>query len=283
MLDFEILKEFLAFAQYGTLSEAALQLHTSQPSLSRNMRHLEDQLQVELFDHGKNKLKLNDTGKLAVGYAKKIMDDADLMESALQLYDREKNTISIGSVAPAPLWNFPSLVSRVLPEKTVTMEIKDETLLLQGLLATKMYQFIILPYALNDERCTSIYYKSENLMFCLPKNHPLARRKSVSFAEMDGESFLVLNQIGFWDSIHRKNLPNSHFLVQDSHRDMEELSNNSSLPTFVTDLSIKENGMYGVSRTAVPIKDEDAHANFYITYRKEDRNKLIKIVSQLSK
>lgn len=283
MLDFEILKEFLAFAQYGTLSEAAAKLHTSQPSLSRNMRHLEDQLQVELFEHGKNKLKLNDTGKLAVDYAKKIMDDADLMESALQLYDRQKNTISIGSVAPAPLWHFPTLVSRVYPDRTVTMEIKDETLLLQGLLATKMYQFIILPYALNDERCTSIFYESENLMFCLPKSHPLARRKSVFFKEMDGESFLVLNQIGFWDSIHRKNLPNSHFLVQDSHRDMEELAKSSSIPTFVTDLSIKENGMYGINRTAVPIKDKDAHADFYITCRKEDQHKLANIISQLSK
>lgn len=282
MLNFEVLSEFLAFAEYGTLSEAAERLHTSQPSLSRNMRRLEDELQVDLFEHGKNRLTLNDTGRLAVEYARKIMDDADLMESAVKMYDRQKNTVSIGSVAPAPLWKLPGACSRVFPQKSVNMEIQDETTLMQGLLATRTYQLIILPYPLEDDRCGNMYYESENLMFCVKKDHPLAKQKSAHFSDMDGETFLVLNEIGFWDKLHRKNLPHSRFIMQSTTRDIADLASQSNFGTFVTDLSLKDHGLYSKDRVVIPIEDDDAHADFYITYLKEDEARLRPLLKALN-
>lgn len=274
MLNLEALSELVAFADAGTLSKAAEMLHTSQPSLSRSMKKLEDELQADLFEHGKNRLSLNETGKYAVGLARKVLDEASLMERAVQLYDRQLNTISVGSVAPAPLWDFPSFCSRAFPGKSLTTGLADETTLLQGLLARNVYQMIILPYALNDERCRSFFYESENLMLCVPKKHRLARRKSVSFSDFDGETMLVLSAIGFWNNIHVTNLPHSRFIRQTEQDDMLELAENSDLATFVTDLSIEAHGLYGSGRVAIPISDPDAHADFYCVYRKERENSL---------
>lgn len=282
MLNLESLKELVTFADCGTLSKAAEILHTSQPSLSRSMKKLEDELQADLFTHGKNRLELNDTGKYAVTLARRVIDESDFMERAVQLYDRQLNTISIGSVAPAPLWNLPAYCSRAFPDKTLNTELTDETTLLQGLLAKDTYQIIILPYALDDPRCKSFFFESENLMLCVPKKHRLARRKSVKFEDFDGESMLVFSQIGFWDRIHRTNLPKSRFIMQEDQSDLLELSKNSDLPTFVTDLSLASHGLYGKGRVAIPISDPDAHVDFYCVYPKE-KERLLKPLLRLLK
>lgn len=281
MLNLEYLSELVAFADYGTLSRAAEELHISQPSLSRSMQKLEDMLEVDLFERGKNRLTLNNTGKRAVVYARRVLDEAELMESAVQTYDRQQHTISIGSVAPAPLWDFPSYCSQVFPEQTLTVELKDETTLLQGLLAKKTYQMIILPYDFEDDRCRSFFYEEENLMLCVPKTHHLANEKTVKFADFNGESMIVLSQIGFWNDIHHRNLPDTHFITQSEMGDVRELARNSDIPTFVTDLSMAAHGLYGKDRVAIPISDPDAHSEFYCVYRKEDEKKLRPLIRLL--
>ena len=115
------------------MSGAAGQLHLSQPALSRSMQKLEEELQVTLFDRKKNKIALNQNGELAVQQARRVMQQArDLVEQVRAL-DRSRHTISIGSCAPAPLWRLVPLVSQLYPEMTVSSEMKDTDVLLEGL------------------------------------------------------------------------------------------------------------------------------------------------------
>lgn len=65
-MELEQLRQLVAFAEYGTLSKAAEVLHLSQPSLSRTMQTLEEELQGELFVRQKNRIVLNETGWIAV-------------------------------------------------------------------------------------------------------------------------------------------------------------------------------------------------------------------------
>ncbi len=54
MIELHELRQFVTFADAGTLSEAAEILHLSQPALSRNMKKLEEHLEITLFDRQKN-------------------------------------------------------------------------------------------------------------------------------------------------------------------------------------------------------------------------------------
>ena len=63
MIELYELRQFAAFAECGTLSEAAEKLHLSQPALSRNMKKLEEDLGVPLFVCRKNKLEFNENGQ----------------------------------------------------------------------------------------------------------------------------------------------------------------------------------------------------------------------------
>jgi DNA-binding transcriptional LysR family regulator len=70
MLQLQQLEQLIAFADQGTLSKAAEVLLISQPSLTRNMQRLEDDLGVQLFQRNKNKLILTETGKYTVQQAR---------------------------------------------------------------------------------------------------------------------------------------------------------------------------------------------------------------------
>ena len=70
MMELEQLRQLVAFAEQGTLSRAAEELHISQPSLSRTMQALEEELQASLFIRQKNRIVLNEVGQVAVEYAR---------------------------------------------------------------------------------------------------------------------------------------------------------------------------------------------------------------------
>ena len=73
-MDLHLLEILLAFKKYGTLSSTAEALHISQPTLTRNMQTLEEEVDVPVFIHGKNTLKLNETGEFLVKESEKLYE-----------------------------------------------------------------------------------------------------------------------------------------------------------------------------------------------------------------
>lgn len=88
MIELEQLRQLVAFAQYGTLSRAAEDLHISQPSLSRTMQALEEELQANLFVRKKNRIVLNETGQVAVEQAKQVLSAAKELTERVRLAER---------------------------------------------------------------------------------------------------------------------------------------------------------------------------------------------------
>lgn len=149
MLELYQLEQLLAVSDCGTLSGAAKRLHLSQPALSRSMQRLEADLQVPLFIRRKNKIELNDNGRMAVDYAQKILEQTQDMVSRIQAFERSRRTILVGSCAPAPLWEIPPLLSNLYPDMTISSEMRENDVLLQKL-KDNVYQLIILPYPVQE-------------------------------------------------------------------------------------------------------------------------------------
>ena len=87
MFELAQLEQLLAFAKHKTLSKAAEEMHLSQPALTRSMQRLEEDIGVPLFERKKNKLSLNENGKLAVEFAEKIIFDVHTMPVRLREFD----------------------------------------------------------------------------------------------------------------------------------------------------------------------------------------------------
>ena len=121
MIELFILEQFSAFAKYGTLSEAAESLHLSQPALSRNMKKLEDDLGVSLFDRQKNHMSLNKNGDYFYSISHLLLADAKTLEDRIRDFDRKSKTISVGLCAPAPAWILTPLLSAAYPQMTINI------------------------------------------------------------------------------------------------------------------------------------------------------------------
>ena len=271
MIETSQLKQLLAFAEYGTLSKAAENLHISQPSLSRTMQQIESEMQVTLFERQKNKLVLNENGKLAVEYAKKVIDQLDDMILRVRFFDRARHTVTIGCCAPMPMLTLVQKATRMCPETTIASELKDNESLLNGI-HENIYQVIILPFCPKEDELYTKECGKESLFFALPESHPLAEKKGLYMKELDGENMLLYSDIGFWHDIHTKKMPHSRFLVQNERFAFDELVQSSVLPSFVSDITIRLNGK-PENRTVIPILDEEATVTYYAVCLKSNKVK----------
>ena len=115
-------------------------------------------------------------------------------------------------------------------------------------------------------------------MLSLPPAHPLAMYKSVSFADLDGETMLLYSEIGFWHDIHKKMMPHTNFIVQHERLDFCTLVENSALPSFTSDMvsDSKPN-----SRVVIPITDKEANPTFYCVINKKDKEKFQALLKRL--
>lgn len=284
MAEINQLEQLLAFYKYGTLSKAAEVLHISQPALSRSMQKLEEQLGVTLFDRHKNKMKLNDTGSLAIDYAQKIVDQSKDMERVLKAYEKSKMTISVGSCAPAPLWEVMPMLYSFYPEMTILSEIKKDNELMDGL-NNNSYNIIITHKIPEEEYIEYVKLGEENLFITLPHNHRLANRDNVYMKDLDGSVMLLMGNIGFWYDIAVNKMPNTNFLIQRDEYSFTELLKASALPAFTTDRALRNsnfsNSKAWSNRKIIPILDDEVHVKFYCVYKKGRRKNVDKFVREL--
>lgn len=269
------LEQLSAFAEYGTLSRAAEVLHMSQPTLTRSMQKLESEFGVPPFARSKNKLAFHENGKLAAEYAKRILELTQDMLDGVRALDRASHTISIGACAPMPLVTAVQNAARLYPDMTVSSELKDCTPLLEGL-KTGLYQIIILPYQPNDDTFYCRESGTEALCFALPPTHPFADRDGLYMKDMDGENMLLYANIGFWHSLPAQKMPHSRFLVQNERFDLEELVASSTLPCFVSDVTIRTEGK-PENRVIVPILDPEASVTYYTVCLREKLTQVKKL------
>ena len=213
MFELVQLEQLLAIDKYETLSKASEKLLISQPALSRSMQRLEEELQVSLFTRKKNKITFNENGKLALEYARRIVDNSLEMKERLQAFDKSQHTISIGSCAPAPMWKLAPKVSRLLNDITINSEINSLEKLVDGL-NNNRYQIIITTGKINLPDIITKKYCNEQLYVSLPPAHPLAEYKTLSLSDLNGQSILILSKIGFWYDVCKSRMPDSLFLVQ---------------------------------------------------------------------
>lgn len=271
MLELYDLEKLVAFRREGTLVAASEKLLISQPALSRSMRKLEDEMGVELFTRSKNRMELNENGLLAADLAEKLLGEADSLVSRVRQLDRSRHTVSVGSVAPEPLWELAAAIGSAYPGMTVSSGLAEADALLAGV-QDETYSFVVLTFAPQLPGVEVLPFGSEKLCFLLPMNHPLAGEAELRLADLNGETMLLRPNLGFWTRT-LESLPDTRFLVQQEDYAFGELIRASSLPAFTTD---RVQRRYGATegRVAVPISDHGTSVDYFVAYRSADKKRL---------
>ena len=279
MIEIYLLQQLVGLSEYDTLSEAAEHLHVTQPTLTRSIRKLEELLGVELFRRQKNRIYMNDSGRLAVEYAKRILAVEHEMVDAVQALERNLQTIPIASCAPAPNSIIERQLKKQYPHMQIVAEMRKEHELLDGL-KRGIFQLITLSYEVTEKGLCCRKIGTEHLRLSVLPAHPAAAMSSVSFSDIDSGSFLVYKNLGVWEDIGRECMPNAHFIFQTGMDEYREVVNTSSLPTFDTDWGVV---LYGQStnRVSVSINDSAAKKTFYAVYKDSDRKKFDELIEQI--
>src|SRR5699024_7986357 len=85
-VNYRRLQYFLSTVDYGTVTAAAEELHIAQPALSRQLKTLEQELQLKLFESRGNRLVLTSSGRAFVPLARKLLlQTRDLQEAVAVL------------------------------------------------------------------------------------------------------------------------------------------------------------------------------------------------------
>lgn len=263
-MELEQLHQLDEVARCGTLQAAADRLHLSQSALSRSLRRLEDDLGQPLFDRTRNSMQINANGRLALEHARLILAEERRLRDDFAALAKRERTIRVASVAPAPTWRLSSLVLEQYPTTIVEPDIASERDV-DARLINGTCDLAVTAYQPTLPTISSLRFMHEDLYANVPVGHVLHDRESLTFAELDGLTFLVYGGIGFWHDIHTRMLPFAQFVSQPDRTIFLQQVRTSNLLTFTT--NAPENTIRHESRRAIPITDPEAHVTFYLCMR----------------
>lgn len=282
MIDNYLLEELVVFSETQTLAKTAEKLMVTQPTVTRGMQKLEEELGVTLFDRQPNKITLTKTGKLAAQQAKKLLAANQDFVTQIRNFDQTQQTIKIGTIAPGPLPIAEHL------KQDFNVEVDRHFVLRQDVssaLLDHQYSLIFSDQEIQNDQIESLFVGQEHLMVNLDQFMYLANKQQVTFKELRGLSFVVLSDIGPWKQIIQDNIPDAKFLYQEQRDAMTEITKYSNFPYFstnVTDWEIHQPKRPDNDRVRIPITDAAATMTFYVSYLKSRRAQLRPVLQELS-
>lgn len=196
-MELQQLRYFCAIADTGSFSRAAQQTHVSQPSLSQQIRKLEDELGSRLFDRLGRTVRLTESGQAFLPGARAVLRDLEAARSdVVEHKSIVAGSVSIGVIPTIAPYLLPPLIatfSRKFPQLRVTVMEEITPLLLERLRAGSLDLAIVaLPLQIRGHEFDCVPLEEEKLYAVLPRRHPLRKQRSISLGDLENDAFLLL-------------------------------------------------------------------------------------------
>ena len=194
MIDFRKVEIFLYAAENASLSEAAKQLHLSQPAVSYQIRLLEQELGVRLFIRRNNGLKLTEAGRLMMPWARRLLHDTnDLRKMMTSLQEDIVGELRVACSTTAGKYILPQLAARFsLRYPTIKVRIfacGPEDAALQ-LLEGEAHLCVVSTEA-SDPSLEAQEFFGDTITLIVPANHRWALRKRIQPEELLEEKVIM--------------------------------------------------------------------------------------------
>ena len=190
------LEYFCVAARYHNITKAAKELFVTQPSISNAIKALEEEFGVNLFFRNNNKLTLTPEGEIFYKSAEELLDHADSVESEFHELRKKVTPIRIGippmlgTIYLPELYislneNFPNVDFRLFEFGS----IKACNLVLEE----KLDIAIVNAEQPSIDKCNSRIIDTEDLLFCVAPDHPLASQKTLLLTMLADEPLILFN------------------------------------------------------------------------------------------
>jgi LysR family transcriptional regulator, hca operon transcriptional activator len=191
------LRYFVAVAEAGSVTVAAArELHTSQPSLSRQIRDLEDELGTELLTRRARGIELTPAGRVFLDHARSVLSQVEAAaEAARRVAHPAKPCFTMGFLTGHELTWMPEALRMLrdeLPNVDVMISSQYSPRLADGLSKGK----IDAAFLRREKGVPGLAFRllvKEPLLVILPSDHRLAALKAISPRELAGETFVIVS------------------------------------------------------------------------------------------
>jgi DNA-binding transcriptional LysR family regulator len=184
-LDLRKLRSFVAVAEHLHFRRAAEALHIAQPALSRQIRALERELGVQLFDRDQRSTALTAAGRQLLDDARPLLAAADATRRRVQRAARGAHHLVVGFRAGITVTAATQAFAARRPE--VTVEVRrlewDEQ---EDLVRSGRVDIAYVRRPIDERGLRLIPLFSEDRLAALPRTHPLAGRAALSVRDLAG-------------------------------------------------------------------------------------------------
>jgi len=192
------LRYFVAVAETESLSLAAKEkLHTSQPSLSRQIRDLEEEIGAQLLTRGARGIELTPAGRVFLDHARSVLSQVEAAtEAARRIAHPAKPCFVMGFLTGHELTWLPEalrILRDELPNVDVMVSSQYSPLLAHGLSKGTIDAAVLR----REKSVPGLVFRllvKEPLMVVLPSDHHLAARQAIRPGDLAGETFVSVSE-----------------------------------------------------------------------------------------
>jgi len=273
-MDISQLEVFLAVAREGGFSRAADKLYRTQSAVSQAIRKLESEIGESLFDRSSRDGQLTDAGRVLQEYAERLLNlRENAREALVELRELQKGKLVVGANEFTALYLLRVLAEfrrlhpaiRIVVQRSLGSHIPDDV-------RHHNCEFGVLTYDPQDPELASVVVYSDELIFVVPAQHPLARESRVSIRQLGAESFVA----------HIVNSPYREKVIQAFKKYKTPLHMGVELPTlqaikrfvalgngvaFLPEISVEDEIARG-ELVHIPVQELRVHRKLRLIYRK---------------
>ena len=185
----------VALADLRHFGRAAEACHVSQPTLSTQVRKLEEELGVALVERAPRQVMLTPAGADIVERARRVLAEvAQMRETARRTTDPEAGSVRLGLFPTLGPYLLPHVVTPVRARfpRLELLLVEEKTEVLVGMLRSGRLDAAVLALPLHEDwlHCEPLF--EEPFMLAVPAGHPLAKRSLLTLSSLAHEHLLLL-------------------------------------------------------------------------------------------
>lgn len=193
-MDYDQLASFLEVAKLQSFSRAAEKLFRTQPAISAQVRLLEQECGEKLFDRSGKKVLLTPAGEILCRYAEKLLGlQKEALQAIAELNQTPRGKLYIGANEATCLYVLPRTFARfkhLYPLVQISIYRNFSHKILQKVQEGAVDLGIVtLPQTINNMEVISVF--RDEVQVVVPKNHPLAKNRSVTVEQMSQHPLIL--------------------------------------------------------------------------------------------
>jgi DNA-binding transcriptional LysR family regulator len=188
------LRTFKTVADLSSFSLAAQRLKLSQPSISYQVKELEQILGLPLLDRLGKRVQLTEAGSLLYGYARRMLDVLDEATVAIEeMRGIQRGSLRVGASTTVGIYLLPAALGafkKLHPGLVISLEIGTRERVQEQVLRNELDLAVVGP-ALKDPDLAIIPFLSDELVVVAPAGHSLAHKRGLSLKDVAAAPFVM--------------------------------------------------------------------------------------------